>query len=51
MKIVNLEKFKEVCAKLKKHDLKALLWEFALQRILDELVLVDNICSCNKEYL
>jgi hypothetical protein len=49
MRVANLEKFKEECAKFDKPTLKALLFEFAFQRTLHELVLVDAINSCNKE--
>lgn len=48
MKIINLEKFKEECSKFNKPTLKTLLWEFAFDRILHELVLVDAICTCTK---
>ena len=48
MKIINLEKFKEICAKYDKQTLKALLDDLAFQRILYELVLVDAINTCRE---
>ncbi len=47
-KIIDMEKFKAKCAEYNKQDLKALLFHFSTQRILEELVLVDAICSCRK---
>lgn len=48
MKIINLEKFKEVVSKYDKLSLKALLDYLAFHRILCELVLVDAINSCRE---
>lgn len=49
MKIIDFEKFKTECFKFDKPALKMLLWDWAIQRILEELVLVDAINSCNKD--
>jgi hypothetical protein len=48
MKIIDLEKFKDACSKFDKSALKALLWDLALQRTLQELVLVDVINTCRE---
>jgi hypothetical protein len=48
MKVINLERFKEECAKFEKPALKALLWDFALERVLHELVFVNAINNCRK---
>jgi hypothetical protein len=48
MKILDFEKFKTECAKFDKPSLKALLWDWALQRTLHELVLVDAIDTCRE---
>ena len=45
MKIINFERFKEECAKFNKPALKELLFHFAIQRMLQELVLVNAICT------
>jgi hypothetical protein len=48
MLIINLEKFKETVSKFNKPSLKGLLDYLAFHRILCELVLVDNLNSCDK---
>ena len=48
MKIIDVAKFKLECSKFDRPVLKALLWEWSMQRILQELVLVDAINSCRK---
>lgn len=48
MKIINFEKFKEEVSKYDKPALKSLLDYFAFKRILEELVIVDGICSCRE---
>jgi hypothetical protein len=48
MKIVNLEAFKQKCTEFSRPELKALLFHFAFERILRELVLVDALHCCRK---
>lgn len=48
-RIIDFQKFKEICSKYEKPILKAMLWDWAFQRTLEELVLVDNINSCKKD--
>jgi len=48
-RIVDFEKFRESCSKYDRPALKALLWEWAMQRILHELVLVKAINNCKTD--
>lgn len=47
--IKNFDLFKEKCSTYPKSALRALLWNWAFQRILAELTLADIINSCDKD--
>jgi hypothetical protein len=47
--IKNFQVFKTECSKFDKQALKAMLWHWALQRTIEECVLVDMFNECNKD--